>query len=92
MENDPKTNNDISYSINDAIKEFDELKEIALNSYDKNGNPNISAAIKAVELKAKIAGLYSKNDTVQIANVIKMNEISIDGEQLKLDIGEDYLK
>ena len=92
MENDPKTNNDISYSINDAIKEFDELKEIALNSYDKNGNPNISAAIKAVELKAKIAGLYSKNDTVQIANVIKMSEISIDGEQLKLDIGEDYLK
>jgi len=92
MENDPKTNNDISYSIKDAIKEFDELKELALNSYDKNGNPNISAAIKAVEQKAKIAGLYSKNDSLQIANVIKMNEISIDGEQLKLDIGEDYLK
>lgn len=92
MENDPKTNNDISYSIKDAIKEFDELKELALNSYDKNGNPNISAAIKAVEQKAKIAGLYSKNDSLQIANVIKMSEISIDGEQLKLDIGEDYLK
>ena len=42
-------------------------------------------------MKAKIAGLYSKNK-VEIGPVIKMNEITIDGEQLKLNIGEDFLK
>lgn len=78
------------YSINDAIKEFDELKNIALNCYDKNGNPNISAALRAIENKAKIAGLY-KNGNIQVGSVVKMNEILIDGEQLKLNIGEDFL-
>ena len=78
-----------NYSQYDAIKEFDELKNIALNCYDKNGNPNISAAIRAAENKAKIAGLYSNND-IKIANIVSMNEITLDGEQLKLNIGEDY--
>ena len=78
------------YSINDTIKEFDELKNIALNCYDKNGNPNISAALRAIENKAKIAGLY-KNGNIQVGSVVKMNEILIDGEQLKLNIGEDFL-
>ena len=35
----------LAYTIDDAIKEFDELKNIALNCFDKNGNPNSSAAI-----------------------------------------------
>ncbi len=79
-----------NYTINDAIKEFDELKNIALNCYDKNGNPNISAALRAIENKAKIAGLY-KNGNFQVGSVVKMNEILIDGEQLKLNIGEDFV-
>ena len=79
-----------NYTINDAIKEFDELKNIALNCYDKNGNPNISAALRAIENKAKIAGLY-KNVNMQVGSVVKMNEILIDGEQLKLNIGEDFI-
>ena len=81
----------VVYSLDVAIRELDELKNIALSCLDKNGNPNISAAIRAVEMKAKIAGLYSKNK-VEIGPVIKMNEITIDGEQLKLNIGEDFLK
>lgn len=79
-----------NYTINDAIKEFDEIKNIALNCYDKNGNPNISAALRAIENKAKIAGLY-KSGNIQVGSVVKMNEILIDGEQLKLNIGEDFL-
>lgn len=78
-----------NYSKEDAIKEFEDLKNIALNCYDKNGNPNILAAIRALENKAKIAGLYSIND-IKIANVVSMNEITLDGEQLKLNIGEEY--
>ena len=79
-----------NYNQEDALKEFDELKNIALNCYDKNGNPNILAAIRAAENKAKIAGFYSKTD-LKIANIVSMNDITLDGEQLKLDIGEDLL-
>ena len=78
-----------NFTLEEALKQFEELKEIALNCYDKNGNPNISAAIRAVENKAKIAGLYSKNE-YKTTNFIKMNDITIDGEQLKLNIGEEY--
>lgn len=83
--------NESTYSIQDAIKEFEELKNIALNCFDKNGNPNITAAMRAVENKAKVSGLYSQNN-VEIATVVKMGEITIDGKQLKLDIGEEFYK
>lgn len=78
-----------NYSVVEAINEFEELKKIALNCFDKNGNPNISAAIKAVENKAKIAGLYTQQN-VEIGTVVKMGEITIDGQQLKLNIGEEF--
>ena len=81
--------NDYSYSIQDAIREFEELKNIALNCYDKNGNPNIMAAIRAAENKAKISGLYSQNN-MQIGTYVQMSQITLDGEQLKLRIGEDF--
>ena len=80
---------DVAYTQNDAITEFDELKKIALNCFDKNGNPNISAALRAVENKAKIANLYSQAN-LEIGTVVKMGEITIDGQQLKLNIGEEF--
>lgn len=83
-----KTN---EYSLDDALREFDEIKNIALNCFDKNGNPNISAALRAIENKAKIAGLY-KTENKQIINAIQMKEIVIDGEQLKLNIGEEFFE
>ncbi|MBQ2983387.1 MAG: hypothetical protein IJD57_01135 [Candidatus Gastranaerophilales bacterium] len=76
------------YTLENAIQEFEELKNIALSCLDKNGNPNISAAMRAVENKAKIAGLYQKAPP-QVANVVQMGEIKVDGEQLKLKIGEE---
>ena len=90
IQNIIKIENINNYSKIDALKEFDELKNIALNCFDKNGNPNISAALRALENKAKVAGLYT--NTKQQANcIVNMGEITIDGEQLKLNIGEDYL-
>lgn len=77
------------YTQQDALREFDEIKQIALNCYDKNGNPNISAALRAIENKAKISGLYQQKDA-QVINCVKMNEITLNGEQLKLNIGEEY--
>ena len=56
---------------------------------DKNGNPNISAAIRAAENKAKIAGLYTQNN-LEIGTVVKMGEITVDGYQLHLNIGEEF--
>ena len=93
LKNSPKTKKEKEpeFTLEEALKQFEELKKIALNCYDKNGNPNISAAIRAVENKAKIAGLYSKNE-IKTTNFIKMNEITLDGEQLKLNIGEEYFK
>ncbi len=79
------------YTFEDAIKEFDEIKNIALNCFDKNGNPNISTALKAVENKAKLAGLY-KNTNVESKSFVKMNEIVLNGEQLKLNIGEEFIE
>jgi len=78
-----------NFTVSEALSEFEELKRIALNCFDKNGNPNISAAIKAVENKARIAGLYTQNN-VEIGTVVKMGEITIDGQQLKLNIGEEF--
>lgn len=76
------------YSIDDAIKELDELKNLALSCVDKNGNPNISAALRAIESKAKLAGLYKQNNS-QMTNYVQMNEIVIDGKTLNLNVGED---
>ena len=92
QENSFKTKNQLElFSQKEAIEEFEELKRIALNCFDKNGNPNISAAIKAAENKAKIAGLYSQNN-LEIGTVVKMGEITIDGQQLKLNIGGDLFE
>ena len=79
-----------TFTVEEALGEFDELKKIALNCLDKNGNPNISAALRAVENKAKIAGLYNQTN-IEIGSVVKMGEIRIDGEQLKLNIGEEFI-
>jgi len=78
----------------DAVKHFEELnemKEAAMNCSDKYHNPNVNAAIKAVELKGKLAGLY-KNDNDDIASggiVTVMGNISVDGKKLDFKVGED---
>ena len=40
------------YTVQQAINELDELKKIALNCYDKNGNPNLSIALRIIDCKA----------------------------------------
>ena len=49
---------ELGYTIRDCFEEINEMKQIALNCCDKSGNPNINAAIKAVELKGKLAGHF----------------------------------
>ena len=81
--------NEIEYSINDAFKEFDDLKMIALESVDQYGRPNIAAANKAVEMKCRLKGLM--NDEAQVNNsvVVEMGAVEVQGKEIKFDVGAD---
>jgi phage terminase small subunit len=79
---------EIIYSIDDAFKECDELKIIALESKDQYGRPNVSAANKAVEMKMKLKGLM-KDDAVTNSIVMQMGDVEIDGVPFDIKIGED---
>lgn len=63
---------ELNYSIADCFNEVDEMKKIALESLDKSGNPNINAAIKAVELKGKLAGHFVEKQKVENVGLAEM--------------------
>ena len=76
----------------DALKHFEELNEMkqeAMNCSDKYHNPNVNVALKAVELKGKLAGLY-KNDTEDLSGgiVTVMGSIAVDGKKIEYQVGE----
>ena len=77
----------------DALKHFEELNEMkdaAMNCSDKYHNPNVSAAIKAVELKGKLAGLYKdeRDNGIDGRSINVMGCISVDDKQLNFNVGE----
>lgn len=80
--------NEIKYSVDDAFNECEELKIIALESKDKVGRPNISAAIKAVETKIKLKGLLKEEAILNNSIIMKMDNVEIDGIPLDLNIGD----
>ena len=63
---------EFNYTVRDSFNNLCKAQEIALNSYDKNGNPNINAYIKAEELKGKMFGVYEK-DNEQRATSYEIN-------------------
>ncbi len=69
-ENFQKTVKDeLNYSLIDCFREIDDMKEKALNCSDKYNNPNVSAALKAVELKGKLAGHFVEKHQVTGENL-----------------------
>ena len=77
----------------DALKHFEELNEMkkaAMDCSDKYNNPNVSAALKAVELKGKLAGLYKdeKEETAGNNTVTVMGSIILDGKKAEFNVGE----
>ena len=78
---------EIKYSVDDAFNECEELKIIALESKDKVGRPNVSAAIKAVETKIKLKGLLKEEAILNNSVIVKMGEVEIDGVPFDLEIG-----
>ncbi len=79
---------EINYTIDDAFKEFEDMKIIALESKDKDGRPNVSAANKAIEMKCKLKGLMKDDAQVNNSVVVQMGEVEVDGESFELKIGE----
>lgn len=78
---------ELNYSAMDYFNDCEELKLVALECRDKYGNPNVSAAIKADENKAKVCGLL-KDQIIHSGNVTQMPSVVVNGEELVLNIGE----
>ncbi len=78
---------DLNYSAKDFFDECNELKLMALECRDRYGNPNITAALKADENKAKVAGLL-KDQIIHSGNVTQMPSVIVNGKELELNIGE----
>lgn len=67
------------YSINESFKKLCEIQEMALNSLDKNGNPNLNALIKAEELKGKMFGLYKMDNEQKYASYqVSINRVPVE--------------
>lgn len=79
---------ELNYSAIDYFKDCEELKLIALECRDKNGNPNINAAIKADENKAKVCGLL-KDQIIHSGNITQMPSVTVNGQELVLNVGEE---
>lgn len=79
---------ELNYTALDYFNDCEELKLIALECKDKQGNPNVNAAIKADENKAKVCGLL-KDQIIHSASVTQMPSVVVNGEELVLNIGED---
>lgn len=81
---------ELNYKAKEHFDELNEMKQIALDCHDKYHNPNINAALKAVELKGKMAGFYKdKQDNNSTNSFTLMGNISIDGKELTYQVGED---
>ena len=78
------------YTKNESFENLEAVQQMALNKKNKDDEivPDISIFLKAEELKGKLCGLYNEkeksNRTVNIMGSVKIN-----GEELKLKVGED---
>ena len=79
---------ELNYSALDYFNDCEEMKLIALECRDKQGNPNVSAAIKADENKAKVCGLL-KDQIIHSGSVTQMPSVVVNGKELELNIGEE---
>ncbi len=77
------------YSKNESFEELKAVQQMALNKRGKDDeiNPDISAYLKAEELKGKLCGLYSEKESVN-SSVNVMGSVKINGEELQLEVGE----
>ena len=78
-----KIEEELRYS---ARESFEKLKDLQRKA---ELNENINAAIKAEELKGKLANLYKEKEQNVNLSVTVMPAVKIDGSNLDLDIGAE---
>ena len=80
---------ELNYNALKHFQELDELKAEAMNCSDKYHNPNVNVALRAVELKGKLAGLYKDDKDEMTSGVVTvMGSISVDDKKLEFNVGE----
>lgn len=76
------TEEEIKYTVNDAFKELQEIQEKSMAS-----SKTYNVAMKAVENKCKLKGLFTDNLNVTGGAVVKMGEIIAGDNTLTFEIG-----
>lgn len=76
-------NEEIMYSTNDAFQELEELQQKSMTS-----SKTFNIAMKAIENKCKLKGLFTDKVEVSGGATVQMGSVEIDGNALTLKIGE----
>ncbi len=74
---------EINYSVNDAFEEFEELQVKSMESPKTYG-----VAMKAIENKCKLKGLFTDKMEISAGAVVQMGSVEVDGVELELNIGD----
>lgn len=74
---------EIMYSTNDAFQELEELQQKSMSS-----SKTFNIAMKAIENKCKLKGLFTDKVEVSGGATVQMGSVEIDGNALTLNIGE----
>lgn len=74
---------EIMYSTNDAFQELEELQQKSMTS-----SKTFNIAMKAIENKCKLKGLFTDKVEVSGGATVQMGSVEIDGNALTLKIGE----
>jgi phage terminase small subunit len=75
---------ELNYTALDAFKEFQEMQELAKQSSKNYGN-----AIKCIENKAKLAGLFKERLELSGGTVVQMGEVKVADVQLSFEVGAE---
>ena len=78
-----KIEEELKYSVKESFEKLESLQVMAVS------NGNINAAIKAEELKGKLANLYKDKEQNVNVSVNVMPNVKIDGKDFVPNIGED---
>ena len=70
---------EFKYTVKESFDFLCSIQNMAMNSLDKNGNPNLTALIKAEELKGKMFGVYQADNEQKTLNFeISINRKPVD--------------
>ena len=75
--------NEVNYTITDAFEEFQEIQNRAMEN-----TKTLPIAVKAVENKAKLKGLYKEDNQQKALQVTAMGTVTVDSKALELNVGK----